>query len=60
MTLEIDWICIKCGEVHTISMSDLCNRCGWKRPMKEETREEMEQRWTRELKENKKKFPKGL
>ena len=33
MTLEIDWICLDCGEVGMLSVfHNECRRCGWKRP----------------------------
>jgi len=33
MTLEIDWICLRCGEVIEMKLiTNNCSRCGWRRP----------------------------
>jgi ABC-type ATPase with predicted acetyltransferase domain len=27
------WVCLQCGEYHEFNFSDICTRCGLKRPM---------------------------
>ena len=35
---DIEWICQKCGTVHSIwYLASKCRRCGWNRPAKKET-----------------------
>lgn len=40
MTLEIDWICLECGQVCMMTIiDDKCRRCGWERPPRKTVKE---------------------
>jgi len=34
--MDPNWICLKCGECHVSYAREVCEKCGWRRPLDKE------------------------